>query len=485
MPRPLVLIHGYSDKGASFQAWRDRLTQIAPSRPIETISTCTYQSLTDDVTIKDLADGLERALRARFSEPTRASFAAGNQAAWQWPQGFQFDAIVHSTGMLVLREWLARDRRRLSCLKHLVALAPATFGSPLARLGRSWLGAVFKGSKHLGPDFLAAGDAILDGLELASSYTWELANRDVFNEKPFYDNGPDTPYVFVFCGTDAYDGIRELANTPGMDGTVRWAGASFNTRKIILDLTRETKQAVRAADWMAINVPVHLLPGMNHGTILSAPTDDLVQLVKTALDVETSDNFNAWLKNADAAGKAEIVAADPDKGAWQQMIVRCVDQRGDPIKDYHITVFDGDDVVTGFDDEHVAVYSRDSSYRCFHFNLNALFARKTLQIKIMALSGSQWVDYQGFGWESPGAPHHSPTANEAWDAVFDLTDQLRHDLKTHNDVVAGNTTFNNERLFAPFTTTLVEIRLDRDAFPYELEKISKLLGWDDDAAAVG
>jgi hypothetical protein len=73
--------------------------------------------------------------------------------------------------------WLARDRRRLTCLKHLVALAPATFGSPLARQGRSWLGAVFKGSHHLGPDFLAAGDAILDGLALASPYTWDLAGK--------------------------------------------------------------------------------------------------------------------------------------------------------------------------------------------------------------------------------------------------------------------------------------------------------------------
>jgi hypothetical protein len=136
-----------------------------------------------------LADGLDRALRAKF----------GNDVQ-------EFDAIVHSTGMLVIREWFVRDRRRLGRLKHLVAIAPATFGSPLARQGRSWLGAVFKGEKHLGPDFLAAGDAILDGLELASPYTWDLAGRDIFNERPFFDDSPDTPFVFVFCGTEAYDG---------------------------------------------------------------------------------------------------------------------------------------------------------------------------------------------------------------------------------------------------------------------------------------
>jgi triacylglycerol esterase/lipase EstA (alpha/beta hydrolase family) len=158
MSRPIVLIHGYSDKGASFRAWRDELCGGSPAWDVETISICNYQSLTDEVTIKDLADGFDRALGHKFKNDTQ-----------------EFDAIVHSTGMLVIREWFVRDRSRLKRLKHLVALAPATFGSPLARQGRSWLGAVFKGQKHLGPDFLAAGDAILDGLELASPYTWDLA----------------------------------------------------------------------------------------------------------------------------------------------------------------------------------------------------------------------------------------------------------------------------------------------------------------------
>ena len=33
--------------------------------------------------------------------------------------------------MLVIGEWLARDLRRLGWLKQFVAIAPATFGSPL------------------------------------------------------------------------------------------------------------------------------------------------------------------------------------------------------------------------------------------------------------------------------------------------------------------------------------------------------------------
>ena len=85
--------------------------------------------------------------------------------------------------MLVLRQWLTSDpyppsdeRSRVRRLKHLVGLAPATFGSPQAKKGRSWLGALVKGNHDLGPDFLNAGDMVLDGLELASKYTWELAH---------------------------------------------------------------------------------------------------------------------------------------------------------------------------------------------------------------------------------------------------------------------------------------------------------------------
>jgi hypothetical protein len=44
--------------------------------------------------------------------------------------------------MLVLRSWLTMYRKRLDRVKGLIGLAPATFGSPVARMGRSWLGAI-------------------------------------------------------------------------------------------------------------------------------------------------------------------------------------------------------------------------------------------------------------------------------------------------------------------------------------------------------
>jgi hypothetical protein len=135
-------------------------------------------------------------------------------------------------------------------------------------------------------------------------------------------------------------------------------------------------------------------------------------------------------------------------------------------------------VVPDLDDEHVDVYSRDHSYRCFHFDVAKLLDRSSLTVKVMAQSGSTWIDFQGFGLEQEGERIASPTANERWDATFDLTEVLTHDRELLAQIHSGNLAFDNQRLFAPFTTTLVEIRLDRDAYPLDLTQISNLFGWD-------
>src|SRR5438270_1136172 len=192
MARPLVLIHGYSAEGKDFATLKQSLVQRGLQA--KDIDICNYISLNNEITIKDIAEGLDRAFRMHE--------VFGNETQ-------EFDAIVHSTGMLVLRAWLANaggpaTNPRLRRLKHLVGLAPATWGSPQAHKGRTWLGAMVKGNRHLGPDFMNAGDQVLDGLELGSRFTWDLAHIDLLGPQPFYDKGPDTPFVAVFIGNSPY-----------------------------------------------------------------------------------------------------------------------------------------------------------------------------------------------------------------------------------------------------------------------------------------
>ena len=57
---------------------------------VEEFAACAYRSLANEVSVKDVAEAFDRALRTlpnlRNGEP--------------------FNAIVHSTGMLVLRNWM-------------------------------------------------------------------------------------------------------------------------------------------------------------------------------------------------------------------------------------------------------------------------------------------------------------------------------------------------------------------------------------------
>ena len=222
----------------------------------------------------------------------------------------EFDAIVHSTGMLVLRAWLTNygsgargANTRLGRLKHLIGIAPATWGSPQAHKGRTWLGTLVKGEKELGPDFLNAGDAVLDGLELGSKFTWDLAHVDLLGKQPFYGKGKDTPYVGIFIGNTPYTGFSSVANDPGTDGTVRWSGCGLNARKITIDLTRfptdedgnPAQRRLTISNWASdrLDVPIIAVGGRNHSTILADPDPGMVELIVDFLKVGEPDANNA------------------------------------------------------------------------------------------------------------------------------------------------------------------------------------------------
>jgi hypothetical protein len=458
MARPLLLIHGYSDIGASFDAWKQQLQ--TPERQVSVIHTCNYETLSNEVTMADIAEGFDRALQQLWPSPPESEQ--------------EFDAIVHSTGMLVLRAWLTtysvRDRfdphtpgstlaqERKSRLKHLIALAPATFGSPLAHKGRSWLGALAKG-KWKGPDFLEAGDRVLDALELGSAYTWNLAHKDLLsldeNNRPMFDDKKDTPYVFVFCGTEAYPGIKGfLTNTDGSDGTVRWAGCALNSRKFWVNLTLEQAQVDRIRDTGWTNhVPLYPVPDRNHGSILQDPHPDLVTMVSEALQVESAAAFGRW--QALPAVQAAIRRRDEELEPYQQFVIRVVDERGDPVPDFNLQLLTPKGEALDEFEADVHRYGNDASYRCFHLNLRRLkkemgdFTERDLTLRLIASSGSQLVSYSGLGSERTNPMAAGSPENGAWDAVLELS-------------VLAKT---NSQLFYPFTTTLVEIKLNREPMP--------------------
>jgi len=444
--RKLVLIHGYSDQGASFRAWAGKLQALGIEA--SSINICNYISLNNEISIPDIAEGLAR--------------AADDLG---WPPDQEFDAIVHSTGMLVIRAWLANNRKRQKYLKHLIGLAPATWGSPLAHLGRSWLASVVRGNKQFGPDFLNAGDQVLDALELGSRFTWDLAHRDLLNDSPLFTIGPESPYVAVFIGNQPYTGIRELIDKPGMDGTVRWSGCGLNARKITVDLRKSDapQQRVQVVPWAEgrLSVPMFAVEGKNHTTLLEQPGDDLADLVSKFLTVSSEDQFKEWKEQALVWNAPAIEKMKSDKqgvfDGWQQFVIHVTDEYGQPVSDYVVDLFrndprglEGQDLadaeVKEFDLD-VHAYATDQSFRCFHVRvpLNASTgASSELWMRLTASTGTELLAYQGYTADAiPGSDQSV--------IVLDIS-----------HLVAGE-----DALFCPFTTTLVEIKLTREPLPLQ------------------
>ncbi len=466
----VLLIHGYSANWKAFLPWKEALSEAGIAT--ETISVGNYVTLNNEVTIKDLGEAFDRALHMT----TFAKAIPGDD--------WTFDAVVHSTGMLVLRQWLTSDpyppgnaRSRIRRLKHLVGLAPATFGSPQAKKGRSWLGALVKGNRTLGPDFLNAGDMVLDGLELASKYTWDLAHKDMLGPTPLYDKGDGTPYVTVFIGNVPYSGISAVANSPGCDGTVRWAGCALDTRKVTLDFRRHpqldpedpTKRMVISA-WSSerLAAPMIAIDEQNHGTIIANPKPQVVSLVHDFFGIANKEEYDAWQTRALAFGvpskaKMDKSEDEADGAGWQQLWIHMVDDHGDGVTDYNIQLYFGDALTESDDPEKESVkliadtYSSDSSYRCFYIHLaqemlDLKANNKKMWMELIASSGSELIEYEAYTGSANdplrlAIDSHNPAANKP--VKMDIT-----------ELTAGGAS-----LFYPYTTTLLEVFVEREPMP--------------------
>jgi len=150
----VFFVHGWSvTETTTYQALHLQLA--AQGFDLQEIYLGRYVTLENEVEIRDLAKALHNALRDKLNKK------------WQTP----FHIITHSTGALVTREWITNHYRDQYCsakpLKNVVFLAGPHFGSRLAHHGRSML----SHAAYLGD----TGKKVLNGLELGSTLTWELA----------------------------------------------------------------------------------------------------------------------------------------------------------------------------------------------------------------------------------------------------------------------------------------------------------------------
>jgi len=383
----IVILHGWSDSSASLRRMAAAIATLALPGGVRAIRLGDYVSMDDDVDFEDLARAMDRAWRDA-GLPLRPR---------------SVDLVVHSTGALVARSWLtSRHTPASNPVRRLLMLAPANFGSPLAHKGRSFLGRVVKGfgSRRR----FHTGARLLEGLELASPLTWDLAVLDRFTAgDPWY--GPGRMLATVLVGTAGYTGIAAAANQPGSDGTVLLAGANLQPVYVDMDFAGDPG-APRIASLEANGmVAFRRVGGDNHSTIAwkdRGPANaGTIDLVHAALSV-TDDGFAAHL-DAMAAGNALERRREADsvpRQGYQNTVIRVTDDAGHLVGDYFIEAFARnsasgrpDNALTRRIQEEVLVHAHSHSanpaFRALRFNCDALQAmlidrRAPLYLRITA-----------------------------------------------------------------------------------------------------
>lgn len=210
---PVVLIHGYSSEGANNTAQEiygslpDDLRAKLDAQVLD-INLSRWISLSDGISLDDVSFALDRALKSHQDR-----LANG------------FHVIIHSTGALVVRNWIKLYSPRPCPIQNLVHLAGANFGSGLAHIGRGQMARwarFFKGTGR--------GIKVLNELEFGASKTIDLhshfteAGNDMYHDYQVQE--------FCLIGSQTLAAMRHLpiryVKEDSSDNTVRTSAGNLN-----------------------------------------------------------------------------------------------------------------------------------------------------------------------------------------------------------------------------------------------------------------
>lgn len=345
--KPLVIIHGWSDVAESFLPLAEAL-EAGSGREVEHLFLGNYVSLDDDVQMLDLVKALTRAWKDR-QLPLKSK---------------SVDVILHSTGGLIVRDWVHTEfvaRGEKPPIDNLVMLAPANFGSPLAHKGRAIYGRVLKGFDS--EKRFQTGTQILRALEMASPYTWELAERDRLKANPYSATGIRTT---VIVGNRGYRGISALANEKGSDGTVYVATANLNCARVQLRFPAGPGQpTVSALKPARGETAFRVVDDFNHSMVALKDVDNgereqVLGLILQALAIGNAGEFRAWVAECETKTQQVMTANADDeyKHGYQNTVFRVRDDHGFDVTDYVIEFYN--DVQKGIFDQLAERIYRDA-----------------------------------------------------------------------------------------------------------------------------
>lgn len=256
----VVLVHGWSVRSTdTYGELPARLRSEARAHPdlaldVRNVWLSKYISFHNEVRLEDIARAFEAALRRELGDELGKRRVA---------------VVTHSTGGPVVRDWMQRfylaPGRRVP-INHLIMLAPANFGSPLAQLGRSKLARLKTWFNGVEP-----GTGVLDWLELASPESLALNLAWQSSAAKLLKQGV---YTFVLTGASIdhqlYDFVNSYTGELDSDGVVRVADANLNFRHVILHQKPPENSKADMLDMQVVhensleNIPLAVLAGRSH-----------------------------------------------------------------------------------------------------------------------------------------------------------------------------------------------------------------------------
>jgi len=218
---PILFIHGYSSEGKDkshrkiYGQLPKLLKQAFGKDAIQELDLSRWISLEDGITLNDVSFAMDRALNKEFPH----LLASG------------FHAIIHSTGALVVRNWIRRFSPKPSPIKNIIHLAGANFGSGLAHVGKGqlarWGRFIFLGSEP--------GIQILNELEFGSWKTIDLHRHFLQSGNNIYHDYEIQEFCII--GSQTFSGLLKkviriipirYVKEDSSDNTVRTCSGNLN-----------------------------------------------------------------------------------------------------------------------------------------------------------------------------------------------------------------------------------------------------------------
>ncbi|CAM3624255.1 hypothetical protein VA7868_02476 [Vibrio aerogenes CECT 7868] len=350
-----------------------------------------YISFNDTVNVDDIVRAFDHALHEQIPD--------GEKIA-------EFSCITHSTGGPVVREWVERyfgSNGLTDCpLRHLVMLAPANHGSPLAALGKERVGRIKAWFDGVEP-----GQLVLDWLSLGSQQQIDLATATLD-----YQPAAAGYFPFVLTGQmidrKLYDFVNSYLTEPGSDGVVRVSGANMNYSMVKFVESGESaplkKEYLNELFYVhllkqegemqrPVNVPLGVVPRASHSgkykgimrsvTSEKSPKEQVKEILK-CFQVSTADEY------LQRGSELEILTQKTQKNKHRYITLVFIveDDEGVPVTDFDLIVLgekddDPDDLAKGVfvDRQKNAAHP---NHLVYYVDYNNLITKKLTGFRIIA-----------------------------------------------------------------------------------------------------